>query len=228
MNTSEKSWYLKQINLFKGIPPKEIMAIAQQTVEKNCNKKELLYTPFEKQDSICVLKKGEVTLYHSHHGKKIIIDVLKPGSVFGNLNFSDNKNNQDHFAEVTQKASICFFSSSDFKKIVKAKPEIMMRLITAMSDRLNDYEQRIKSNLFDAKEKIIHHLELIHSKNKKNIFNKLRGKTAKITHEKLAQHTGLSRETVTRAITALKKEGKITTANENNNIELFNKDTHKV
>ena len=71
-------WYLKQIDLFEGITDEEIMAIAKTVVERSCTKKELLYTPFETTDSICMLKKGEVTLYHSHYGKKIIIDTLKP------------------------------------------------------------------------------------------------------------------------------------------------------
>ena len=66
---NDKVWYLKQIDLFAGIPDEEIMQIAQKVVEKKCRKKELLYTPFDSNDSICMLKKGEVTLYHSHYGK---------------------------------------------------------------------------------------------------------------------------------------------------------------
>ena len=67
---SQKLWYLQQIELFKGIPKEEIMEIAQKVIEKHCSKKELIYTPFEPNDQVCVLKKGEVTLYHSHHGTR--------------------------------------------------------------------------------------------------------------------------------------------------------------
>ncbi|MDA1061003.1 MAG: Crp/Fnr family transcriptional regulator [bacterium] len=202
--TNNKAWYLQQIDLFQGISDEEVMKIANKVVEKKCSKKELLYTPFDSNDSICVLKKGEVTLYYSHYGKKLIIDVLKPGSIFGSIDFKEGTN--DHFAEVTEDAYICFFTIEDFQKIIQAKPELMIRFLKIMSDRLSDYEQRIKSGIFDAKEKILHHLELI-EKNRNSFLGKL--KKTKITHEKLAAHTGLSRETVTRAITALKKEGRI-------------------
>jgi len=130
----DKTWYLKQIDLFKDISDGEIMQIASQVIEKKCAKKEMLYTPFDEHDSICVLKKGEVVLYHSHYGKKLIIDTLKEGSIFGNINFQDRSAN--HFAEVTEDSYICFFSKEDFLKILQAKPELMMKLIKLMSERL--------------------------------------------------------------------------------------------
>ncbi|MBL4694107.1 Crp/Fnr family transcriptional regulator [Candidatus Gracilibacteria bacterium] len=207
MTEGTKTWYLQQIDLFEGIPDEEIMRIAEKMEERRCTKKELIYTPFEANDSVCVLKKGEVTLYYSHNGKKLIIDVLKPGSIFGNIAFNDK--NSDHFAEVTEDAYICFFSVEDFMKIIQAKPELMMRFLKIMSERISDYEKRIKSGLFDAKEKIIQHLEIIKEKGNKGILTKLIGGKKRITHERLAQFTGLSRETVTRAINDLKKEGRI-------------------
>lgn len=214
---NQKVWYLKQIDLFEGIPDEEIMQIAQKVVEKKCNKKELLYTPFESTDSICVLKKGEVTLYHSHYGKKLIIDVLKPGSIFGAIPFQ-NEASSDHFAEVTEEAYICFFTPEDFLKIVEAKPKLMLRVLKMMSEKLAEYEDRMKTGLYDAKEKILHHLEQIEAKSQ-GIFGKFTSKN--LTHEKLSQLTGLSRETVTRAITALKKEGRIEN-NEDGKLQISN------
>jgi CRP/FNR family transcriptional regulator len=209
MEEQNKTWYLQQINLFKGISDAQIMQIANKVLERKCRKKELIYSPEDNHDHICVLKKGEVTLYHHHYGKKLIIETLKPGSIFGNLNFQDS--GSDHFAEATEDAFICCFTKEDFLSIIRAKPEIMIRLITLMSDRINKYEKRIKNGLFDAKEKIIHHIETLNER--KGILAKLSRKKA-LTHEKIAEHVGLSRETVTRAIKALKKEGKIA-SNEN-------------
>lgn len=200
----QKSWYLKQIDLFKDISDKEIIAIANKLIEKRCNKKEILYSPFENFNSICILKKGEVTLYYSHRGKRVIIDVLKPGSIFGNISFQEDKS--EHFAEVTENSLICIFELKDFLKIIQAKPEIMLNLLKIISAKMLDYENRLKSNLFDAKEKIIHQLALL---KKKSIFSKLIAKPTNITHDILAEYTGLSRETVTRAITILKKEEKV-------------------
>lgn len=203
-----KLWYLQNLDLFQGIPDEEIMSIANKIVEKKCHKKEVLYTPFETNKYICVLKKGEVTLYHSHQGRKLIIDILKPGAIFGNFGFDESAS--EHFAEVTEDSYMCFFEMEDFLKIIQAKPEVMLRFMKIMSNRIKDYEHKMKGNLYDAKEKIIHHLEILEDKNRRSLMSRLRPKQIKITHNKLAQQVGLSRETVTRAISDLRKEGRIT------------------
>jgi CRP/FNR family transcriptional regulator len=198
-------WYLKQVDLFEGMNDEDMMKLAGQVIERECIKKELIYTPFEDSDSVCILKKGEVTLYYSHLGKKLIIDVLKPGSLFGNIGFKEGPNT--HFAEVTEDAYVCIIKKEDFMKIVQAKPELMMKLIQVMSNQLADYESKLKSGLFDAKEKIVHYLKMSQMKENTSLLNKLFGVRSKVTHERIAQHTGLSRETVTRAIRDLSKEG---------------------
>lgn len=200
-------WYLNQVDLFKGIPDMEIMKIADKMVEKHCEKKELLYTPFEVAESIYVLKKGEVTLYHLHRGKKLILDVLKPGSIFGGFGSTDKT--VSHYAEVTQPAYLCIFNVEDFMKILQSRPELMVRLLRIFAEKMSTYEDRLKSNVFDAKEKVLHQLKILEKRRKMNVLTKLIGKDSKITHEKLSQFTGLTRETVTRAINDLKKEGKI-------------------
>jgi len=201
-----KVWYLKQVHLFKGIPEKEVMKIASKMVEKKCSKKEVLYTPFDENNTVFFLKKGEVTLYHLYRGKKLIMDTLKAGSIFGNIHFEQKKHT--HYAEVTQDAYICAFELDEFMEILRNRPELMLKLLREMSERIRTYEDKLKGGLFDAKEKIIHELEMRECQSP-GILDRLFGKDCKITHEKLAQLTGLSRETVTRGITSLKKEGRI-------------------
>ncbi|MDP2625209.1 MAG: Crp/Fnr family transcriptional regulator [Candidatus Peregrinibacteria bacterium] len=196
-------WYLKQVDLFKGISDEEIMKIADKVIERRCRKKELLYTPFEESDMIGILKKGEVTLYYSHNGKKLVIDVLKPGSVFGNISFEKKKS--PHFAEVTQDAYMCLFKLEDFLKIAQARPEVMMRLLRMMSGQIHDYEHKLESGLFDSKERVIRYLKAEEEKKNDNILNRLFGRKSRVTHAQIAQQTGLSRETVTRVLSDLKK-----------------------
>lgn len=202
----QKHWYLQQIDLFQGIPDEEIMRIAKKTIEKKCVKKEIIYMPNEANNSIYVLKKGEITLYNSHAGKRLIIEVLGPGSIFGNLSFQKNKTT--HFAEASQDSCFCIFSIEDFTAILHSKPKLMIKFLQLMSERMRNYEKRLKGGLFDAKEKILQQLEIFSEKGKNDgMLNRLFGKQSKMTHERLAELTGLSRETVTRAINDLKKSG---------------------
>lgn len=200
-------WYLNQVDLFRGIPDQDIMKIASKVVERQCQKKELLYTPFEVTESIYVLKKGEVTLYHLHRGKKLILDVLRPGSIFGGFGGTGRK--VSHYAEVTELAYVCIFNVEDFMKILQSRPQLMLRLLNILSEKMSSYEDRLKGQVFDAREKVLHQLRLLEKRKKINLLTRLMGKESRVTHEKLSQFTGLSRETVTRAMNDLKKEGKI-------------------
>lgn len=202
----QKHWYLQQIDLFQGIPDQEIMNIARKMIEKKCAKKEIIYMPNEFNNSIYVLKKGEITLYNSHAGKRLIIEVLKPGSIFGNISFQKDKTT--HFAEASEDSCMCIFTIEDFTTILHSKPDLMMKFLQIMSEKMQNYERRLKGGLFDAKEKILQQLEIFQEEQKQsNLLSKLFGGKSKMTHEHLAQLTGLSRETITRAIADLKKAG---------------------
>lgn len=202
----QKHWYLQQLDLFQGISDEEIMNIAGKVIEKSCRKKEIIYMPNEVNDSIYVLKKGEITLYNAHAGKRLIIEILKPGSIFGNISFQ--KDRTTHFAEASQDSYFCIFTVEDFTAILHSKPELMMRFLQHVSEKMQNYERRLKGGLFDAKEKILQQLDIFLEEQKKsNLLSKLFGKKSKITHDHLAELTGLSRETVTRAINDLKKAG---------------------
>lgn len=65
MNKTDKLWYLKNLDIFEGIPEDEMMQLAKKVQESSYNKDELIYSPEEALDSIYVVKRGEVRLYHS-------------------------------------------------------------------------------------------------------------------------------------------------------------------
>ncbi len=206
MDTHDKFWYLNRINLFEGVSDTDIMDIAHNMTEKECFRKEILYTPYENVQSIYLLKKGEITIYYSHEGKKLVLETLSPGSLFGNLNFQENKS--PHFAEVSKDAFVCIFSQQDFMNIFAKRPELVLKLFQYTAERMGEYEGKMKGLILNAKEKVLHHLNFLSQKQQRflGIFTK---RTLRISHEKLAEGCGLSRETVTRALQELKKESLI-------------------
>lgn len=208
MNNLSNHWFLQQIDIFKEIPDEELLKISKKITGKNCKKGEHLYNVGQLDQYIYILKKGEITLYHSFKGKKIIIEVLKPGSIFGNLSF--DKTNKTHYAKASKDSYMCVFTVNDFLAVIQAKPEIMIKFLQIISNKMQSYEETLKENLLDAKTKIIKQLKKLEDQEKhrkETLLGKVFGSKTKITHEKLAELTGLSRETVTRSLNQLKKEG---------------------
>lgn len=205
----EKVWYLSQIDIFQGIPEREIMELASRARDRRCTCRTHLYGPHDDEDrQVYILKEGEVVLYHSREGKRIIFDVLGPGTVFGN--FLSDLPNTSHFSEALPGSRVCTLTTEDFQRVIAVHPEIIFRLLTKLSQRLKDYEERLKLDMGSARERVVGELHRYRRK-KLNPFSRVFGFSTPlyVTHEKLAELTGLNRVTVTRTLKLLEEEGRI-------------------
>lgn len=202
---NDKIWYIRNLDIFEGIPKEEIMQISQKVREEVFPSRTTLYSPHELTQQIFLVKEGEVHLYHTRDGKRAIFDVAGPGTLFGN--FDPSKVNLNHFAEARPGTRICIFSVDDFLKIVSAYPEVMLRTLKHISGRLTDYEERIQMASASAKEKILAELRRYQEKRGRDFDGSRLEDGIQLTHEKIAHLTGLNRVTVTRALQELADEG---------------------
>lgn len=203
-------WYLKNIELFKGLSEKDIMMLLEGMLHSQLDAKQYLYTQDDSVENVYILKEGEVTLYKSADGKKIILDVLKPGAVFGNIGF-DVEQGEKHYAEITQKAYICTLPKNFFLQILQKRPDIALQALKVLSQRVSQYEMQIRAlSALQARDRILAILQLLNEKEDKSILPPILRTATKITHEKLGNMTGLTRETVTKQLSELEKDSMIT------------------
>jgi len=207
MAGDNKVWYLKNLDILEGIPDEEIMKIATKVRECQYNKDELIYSPDETLEHIYVVKRGEVRLYHSKNGKRTVFDVLGPGSIFGGIRLTGEKSN--HFAETTHPTKVCIFSEEDYLEVLKAYPESMLRFLKKVTRKFEDYEARLKQRGDSAEELIMNELGRLMKSRSRSLFGIFKPSALHVTHEELAELTGLNRVTVTRSLKRLREEGQI-------------------
>ncbi len=205
----DRIWYIKNLDFFAGIPKEEIMRLASSAEDTRHANRALLYSPHMQETRLFLVKEGEVSLYHSRDGKRFVFDVMGPGTLFGNVGMQEAP--LSHFAEAAEGTRICAFSSQDFQRIIAAYPIVMMRALSTLGNRLEDYEKKLAENLVDAKEKVLHEIERYEKKRVSRFLEWFSGDTSmrQLTHEYLAKLTGLNRVTVTRAIHDLQTSGKV-------------------
>ncbi len=206
MPRDNKVWYLKNFKMFSDIPPEKIDEIAGNTHMKDYSKGDVLYAPGEESDQIYVLKQGEVILYHERDGKRVIFDTLGPGSFFGGFSLRPEKMN--HFAEVVVGSKICNFPQSMMLTLIAKFPGAMLQFWKEVSDRLVEYEERMRDSGAPATDILLHELERLKKTRQKSFFG-LMQRPLVITHEELANRTGLNRVTVTREMKHLRDSGRI-------------------
>lgn len=200
-------WFLKDMDIYSGVSEKSFCRIAPNSYEEDYRKGTQIYGPNMEDNNIYNIKHGEVILYHSKDGKRAIFDTLGPGSVFGN--FDHEQKQPTHFAETTKNTLLCITPLDEFLKIIQHNPRLMLNLMQRMAERVQDYENKIKSNIETASERVYIELERLQKKRQGGFMGKLMPVPLQITHEKLAEHTNLNRVTVTRSLKKLKEEGLI-------------------
>ena len=80
-----KHWYFKQLDIFSDLSPQELKQVSDCFFHRRFKKNQIV-PDVHQSDTIYLVKEGIVELSSiTQDGKKAIIDILTPGSFFGNL-----------------------------------------------------------------------------------------------------------------------------------------------
>ena len=200
---ANRVWCLGEINIFNEINPDEATEAGLIISEKNATKKEIVLEP-EETDKVYIIKRGHVKLYQlTPDGKRIIIDTLGPGGVFGNFGDEEAQN----FAEASTDTIICIAKKDTFFKMIAEKPQVSYRLMRLLFNRLTqaqDYAAAVAGG--NVLSKLKFKLSELADKYGETQGEKVRLKE-RFTHEELADMIGVSRETVTKLLGSLRRRG---------------------
>lgn len=200
---SKKLWYIQQLDLFKGLAKEKLQGMESFFAMKQYVKKEVIFEPGDK-DKVFIVKTGQVELYQlSPSGKKVIIERLLPGSLFGDLG---TEGETETFVEATTNSYVCSLNKDKFFSLVSQYAQLSEKLMKQLFHRLTQVEKRMSSVATDNAFQRIIKLLLNLGKNKSEDSMEI---SDKFTHEELAQMLGISRQTVTTLINQLEKKGLI-------------------
>ena len=198
-------WYLQKFEIFSDIDETELMELMTGMTDEEYACKYVLYTPHDDLRETYMLKEGEVTLYTSVDGKKVVVDVLKPGAIFGNIGFDKH---EGHFAEVTQDSYVCRLPENFFLQMLTKRPDLAAKAFSVLSKKISQHQTQITLlSSLGARERVLATIKLLNDKDDDSILPAILRIPTKLTHEKLASMTGLTRETVTKQLQQLVDQG---------------------
>lgn len=150
--------------------------------------------------SIGIVKSGEISIKsYFANGKEVTYNILEEGQMFGNnLVFSSTPRYRGDVISQRQ-SEIWFISKENLLKMLKQDNEFLVLYLTKQSDFSKNLNFKIKLlTISGAEDRLTYYLT----------FNK-----GKITHKsitKLANELYLTRESLSRTITKMVKENKVT------------------
>ena len=204
-----KLWYLKQCDVFSTLDKEKLSKISGITKEKHIPKNEIIYSSQDKDDQMFILKKGRVRIFKvSEDGKMITLSLLRDGDIFGTMS-AIRGGVSGAYAETLEDSYICSIRQGDFYNAVKEMPEIALRLIEIINQRLKQAEDRIEDLVFrNIPGRIAGILLKLAEQFGKDTPEGIQI-NFKITHQELADMVGATRETVTIILNDFKNDNLI-------------------
>lgn len=134
--------------------------------------------------------------------------ILSEGDFFGELNLL-KESKYGFNAKAIEDCKICTLTNDNFKEILLGKPEIAIKILEVMGERLSRIEnlaQNLATNDIDARiTYLLLDLSQKYGKEKSNNINI----DLPINREDMANYIGITRETVSRKLKKFEEEGLI-------------------
>ncbi|MGA9532454.1 MAG: Crp/Fnr family transcriptional regulator [Anaerolineales bacterium] len=193
---------LSKIEVFQDLSPDEVQQIDQSTTMTTCESGRVFYAPEETGEVLFLLKNGRVELYRlSPEGKKLVVAVLGPGSIFGEMSIVGH-GMHNTFAESLDECLICVMSRVDVERLLTDKPKVALRFMQAMANRLQQAEEKLEDIAFKS---VPARLAALLLKLAQDDDGSLR--VDGYTHQDLADVVGTYRETATQVLNDFKANG---------------------
>lgn len=213
METQSKLWYFENFSMLESLSKDELMMLDKQAVMRNAPKKHVIYFPEDASNSIYMLKSGKVKISKiSPDGKEIILAILGPGEVFGEMAIT-GQGTREEIAEATDDTIICVVKVDDLKNMMMMNPHFNIQLTKLIGFRLKKIQNRFESLIFkSSEERVVSFLREIadeHGTRVKGSDNEMEIRL-RLTHDDIAKLTATSRQTVTMVLNDLEKRNIIT------------------
>ena len=155
----------------------------------------------EASDYIFLVISGAVRSFKSFHdGKRTIVDFHLPGELFGLTNYPTHSLT----AEAAADAMILFFKRSALLSLAEQETQIASFLLTAILNELRRLQEHSLLISREAKYRVASFLIDLSIRTRMQIFLEL-----PMSHQDIADHLGLTIETLSRVITQMEKSGLI-------------------
>ncbi len=206
---AEKLWYLQHIDLFQDMTPKEMHRLAMRTKMRRYERGQLIAHPDDAPDTIYLVKEGRVKLCrYSAGGRVQILALLERGNIFGERALVGAP--EAVHCEAFEDTLICVLRRRDFEELLRSKPEMALRVMKVLAERLKQAEEAVESLAFrDVPERLAALLsKLVEAYGEPHDGG--RRLALRFTHQDLASMIGATRETVTNVLHRFRDEGMIT------------------
>jgi CRP-like cAMP-binding protein len=200
---------ISSVPLFSELDEAELTAISKLVSSKHVGKNTIVVQEGESGDTMAVILSGSVKIsQYANDGREVVLCLLEKGSFFGEMALLDT---EPRSATVTtmEESELGFIRRGDFARLMLEMPRLTSKLLAEITRRL----RRTNLVLGHISTMDVNHRLYAYLNDYCEQFGNLRPdgriEIKLPTHQLVADQLSTSRETISRAISALTKDGVI-------------------
>ena len=201
---------LKKVPLFSELDSNEIESVTKLITTQDVLKNTVVLQEGEDGGSLFIIIEGSVKIsYYSPDGREVVLAVLEQGAFFGEMSLLD-KQPRSATVSTLSNTKLAQIRRADFERLLLQQPTVTLKLLSETVSRLRRTSQLLERvSTMDVPHRLYCYLKDYGTRfgtvtNDGEVTVKLP------THQMIADQLSTSRETISRAASALKKEGIIT------------------
>jgi CRP/FNR family transcriptional regulator len=213
--------YIKKVPIFAELSEEELEMVAKLVKTRKYRKNMFIFTEGEPGEAVYFVKTGKVKISKMvEDGREHVLNIMQEGDIFGEVVLF-NGGNYPATSEVIEDAEVGILRNEDLENLMRQNVDIAIDMLKIMSRRLKNASSQIRDlALKDALSRtaglLLKLSEAFGTETEEGVVINL-----SLNRQELANMVGLTRETVTRVLSDLKRTKVIET--DKNQITILNK-----
>jgi CRP/FNR family transcriptional regulator, cyclic AMP receptor protein len=209
MSLKKEMRLLAMVDILGPLSEEELEDLAKRAPDTFLERGDILYSPQNGTERLFVLKEGRVQLYEIEEGgDEITLSVVEDGNVFGEMALT-GQSCEGLYVRALAPSTVVSLRREDVEDLITKKPEVGLRLVRELAERLHDSERRYANVVGkDVPARLASQILTLVDSEGVVSSESYRIRTH-YTHDQLASMIGCKRVAVTRAFRKLEEGGAV-------------------
>ncbi len=205
----EKLQLLSMVDILEPLSQEQIEELLQRLPDVHFERGQIIYAPEDRSEALFLLKTGRVRIYRlDPKGDEFTLAVVGAGTIFGEMALTAQRL-PGAYAEATEPAYVCILKSEDVERIVREHPDVGLKMMQVLSERLRLYENRLEDIGLKSVPARLASLILQLAESEGIMTSEGPRIPTHYTHRQLAAMIGANRVSVTKAFAQLQDAGAV-------------------
>jgi CRP/FNR family cyclic AMP-dependent transcriptional regulator len=206
----ETARLLARTEVFGDLSARELEEVARVAVPRSWAQNELIFREGDTGDTCYLIKSGAVLLTREHQdGRMIALAELRTGGMFGELAMFRGET-RSASAEAIEATEAIALLAPDVQRLIRSNPEIASKLLAALSERIRRTTERLLQQSFQTVAGRVAGAVLAQTVARQAEGAPQQDVVIRATQAEIAGLAGTSRESASRFLATLEREGVVT------------------